>query len=941
MSDQTPGLEDPSTRKRICFSLCISTAPLTIHYNVSAGNKPVEEPDKAVNEQEDALIRKGEEISLSGLSLDHFTLPSRPSYGTQGRKIVLRTNYFRTQFRKGQQIFTHRLEITPKLKDDRTGRTNRRKTRRLIELLLARDTRLKSSAVATDYDQLLFTAEQLLPPGVGSRVVEQVYQELGDDRPGQKYQIKISHENTMAIQDLLDYLSQAPGTTHPSFDKAAILHALNVIVTRTANERPQIYGGGKRNKFYPYPSDQNNAYRLGSGLIALKGSYTSVRTSTLRVLVNINVANAAFYQAINLLELMKAHTPNKADYSRLGLESFISKLKVSHTYIKGNKKVKTVLGFSHPRLGQDLPSLGDAHQIKFDCPEIQKSGKISVSQYFQKSKFGYLKLTLELIRYVEYNIRLNEPGQPCINVGTREKPSWIPPELLTVEPGQQHLRKLNDQQTKLMIGFAVQKPADNAQQIMGQGAAMMGLSDNNPNLTYPTKNGSWNIQGRVFSEGRQLSNWSIVQFGHAEVSRQGVEEFKSKIRASGMNCLDPATPIMERLTGVETTDDGKIRKIMERAARGNLKILLVILPVKSQYVYSRVKFWAETEYGIHTVCSVGDFNSKKPEYWANVAHKFNLKLGGINQMLPSNKLGVLAEKIMLVGMDVTHPSPGSIEGAPSIAGVVASVDGRYGQWPASIRAQTSRKEMIEQLDELFGERLDSWQKRNRGDLPSRIFIYRDGVSEGQYRTLLEDELPQVQKACKARYPGGKIPRISIIVCGKRHHTRFYPTKAQDADFNGNPQNGTVVDRGITMEKGWDFFLQAHASPKGTAKPTHYVIIYDKNDMDANKMEAMVSFPIHQSLANKRWLTKRFLSVSRRTTSAISSLEQRRLFRFVLLLIMQICFANGDGPIFILLTIIGTINQRPLLDLAPGSIGIERHGSEESIPHFKIQCFTSE
>lgn len=195
---------------------------------------------------------------------------------------------------------------------------------------------------------------------------------------------------------------------------------------------------------------------------------------------------------------------------------------------------------------------------------------------------------------------------------------------------------------------------------------------------------------------------------------------------------------------------------------------------------------------------------------------------------------------MLVGMDVTHPSPGSLEASPSIAGVVASIDGQYGQWPASMRAQAGKQEMIQELEEMFGERLDLWQKKNRGAFPERIIVYRDGVSEGQYRTLLVDELPRVREACRKRYPGGKGPKISIIVCGKRHHTRFYPTNPQNADRSTNPKNGTVVDRGVTMEKGWDFFLQAHTAIKGTAKPTHYVVILDENGMNADGLESLVS-----------------------------------------------------------------------------------------------------
>jgi Piwi domain len=43
--------------------------------------------------------------------------------------------------------------------------------------------------------------------------------------------------------------------------------------------------------------------------------------------------------------------------------------------------------------------------------------------------------------------------------------------------------------------------------------------------------------------------------------------------------------------------------------------------------------------------------------------------------------------------------------------------------------------------------------------------------------------------------------------GKRHHTRFYPVEEANADHNGNPRPGTVVDRGVTSIYHFDFFLQ--------------------------------------------------------------------------------------------------------------------------------------
>lgn len=48
---------------------------------------------------------------------------------------------------------------------------------------------------------------------------------------------------------------------------------------------------------------------------------------------------------------------------------------------------------------------------------------------------------------------------------------------------------------------------------------------------------------------------------------------------------------------------------------------------------------------------------------------------------------LMKKKTMIIGIDVTHPSPTSREGSPSIAAVVASVDDSFVQYPASLRIQ--------------------------------------------------------------------------------------------------------------------------------------------------------------------------------------------------------------------------------------------------------------
>lgn len=210
--------------------------------------------------------------------------------------------------------------------------------------------------------------------------------------------------------------------------------------------------------------------------------------------------------------------------------------------------------------------------------------------------------------------------------------------------------------------------------------------------------------------------------------------------------------------------------------------------------------------------------------------KFNLKLGGTNHTLAFDKSSPL-ENTMVIGIDVSHPSQAKLRGAKSIAGVVAnrsSMD--FSQWPCSLRTQPGGTEIVEAMQEMVTERLKAWRR----PLPQKFLIYRDGVSEDQYDEVLQYELPCIERAIQAWIGKGKF-QIALVVVAKRHHTRFYPTSHDQTDKSvpndktaksrkGNPLPGTIVDRGITMETGWDFYLQAHDCLQGTAKPAHYIVL---------------------------------------------------------------------------------------------------------------------
>ena len=84
------------------------------------------------------------------------------------------------------------------------------------------------------------------------------------------------------------------------------------------------------------------------------------------------------------------------------------------------------------------------------------------------------------------------------------------------------------------------------------------------------------------------------------------------------------------------------------------------------------------------------------------------------------------------------------------------------------------------------------------------------------------------------------PMLSIVICGKRHHARFFSTNSEHADRNGNTRPGTVVDKGVTSVLDFDFYLQAHAGLQSSVKSTHYVVLYDESALTADEVQQGVN-----------------------------------------------------------------------------------------------------
>ena len=110
--------------------------------------------------------------------------------------------------------------------------------------------------------------------------------------------------------------------------------------------------------------------------------------------------------------------------------------------------------------------------------------------------------------------------------------------------------------------------------------------------------------------------------------------------------------------------------------------------------------------------------------------QMNCKLGG-----ELWRLLIPVKKAMIVGIDVYHKTEKKFK---SIAGFVSSLNGDQTRWYSKVCFQQVGQELTDSLKVAFTQALKKYQEVNNY-LPDKIFIYRDGVSEGQLAHVTDHE----------------------------------------------------------------------------------------------------------------------------------------------------------------------------------------------------------
>lgn len=807
---------------------------------------------------------------------DPYSILLRSSYGSAGVNTKVGVNYFKYNV-TGLKLYSYRveLEIGSNVKTRLT--TKQAVERYLFDLEPFKSKR--SQIYYRDFNNMYSS----IPLPIEDVVVYPIEITVSGEK--KTVHLKVKFIKVLNFNDLINYTQLKKYTTDFQ-ETAEYTNALVSVIGSQVLQNNHVVGIGS-NKFFLIDKSTKK-HELEKGLYLVMGTFASVRCSFDNIQVNLNPTPAIFYKSVksngdqmNVLDLIAEFLnlkglPTERDIRKS--EQFMKGVKIRRQYLP-KASAKAILGFNFK---------DNSETLKFRDSDDKL---VTVKQYFKQ----------------RWSISLKYPKLPLIKISLE---AYLPMELGLIMPNQQYKGELAD--PAKIIKITASRPMERAKLIalansnLFQKQVDFGTIDQkftvvparvlsaptieyakNQKVTYrdvpangknETKKGNWNLENFQFVEPARAKQYlfgicllkdgsvtkekigafsSAVPLFLSELGRLGIPIRKSN---NGHDFRKYSVDLQHESVKTQAGLEATLTSIFKKAkSQDKCDYLLVLLPRSDTTYYLSVKRVCDLKVGILNSCSIlsvfikqrrGSFDTMT---YAQMAMKVNIKLGGSNHKLSHQDSASLVDKngvpIMILGADVTHPTGQINHESVSIASCVASEDGIFNKFPGSIRIQSGGQEVIKDIKGMVLERLENFHNKVK-KLPSRVLFYRDGVSEGQYYTVLKEELSKI-KAAFAEYGRSKkvpkySPTITFMIVVKRHHTRFIPLEKNAKDPRTNKvvavqsyENvipGTTVDRDITSQAYFDFYIQSQQALQGTGVPAHYYVLHDENNYTSDQIQ---------------------------------------------------------------------------------------------------------
>ncbi|XP_076281577.1 argonaute 2 isoform X2 [Lasioglossum baleicum] len=776
---------------------------------------------------------------LTEMYLKQIPMRMKANGGTEGRPITVETNMFKINFNKFQPHISHYDVVIEPDKPKFLLRPAFEAYRKMC---------FPNRHPAFDGKKNAYSAKDLPFGAESPREEVSVY----DNERQQQRTFKVYLKRVATLD--LTWLKNVKCGFTDLLNEQRGLQALDIILRHGAASTSINVG---RSLFQP---PEGRVVPLSNGLDLWVGIFQSAVVGW-KPYLNVDVAHKGFPTPQSIIDLLldlcksprdqnplQHITPRDVEYNKEKITKFLKGLKVQYE-IPGQPNSKRTY-----RVNELV-----------ECPRrnrfaLENGQMCTVEQYFAQQK----------------NFRLKYPELPCLWVGSRtnQRRIHLPIELCTIVAGQVTQKKMDESQTTKMIRYAATSTDIRKQKIMN-GFSKMKINEQPalvqefklsvshdfekvparvlpaPKLKYESfkevtvSKGQWRAEKFLKASSLADNEWTILNLDQQTRERDLHDGFQPQLRNIGrsinMNIGKAQTPFacfdLRR-------DLLAIQAYFKEKKKQNIKLVVAIIPGFDN-AYSVVKQYSElkTPGGMVTQVIKGSTLRRLTSATvSNILLKINSKLNGVNHILSTNPR-CLQSPCMLVGADVTHPSPDSTD-TPSIAAVAASYNPSAFQYNIELRLQPPREEMIQDLEEIMVKQLLFFYKSSN-QKPQKIIFYRDGVSEGQLTQVMHYEISAIKRAIAKMGSGEiKIP-ITFLVVQKRHHTRFFPTDLRNSDDkNKNVQAGTIVDTEITHPTQIDFYLVSHASIQGTARPTKYRCIANEIGLTEDEIEQLTYYLCH-------------------------------------------------------------------------------------------------
>ena len=786
-------------------------------------------------------------------------LPLRADFGgqgTQGKKIALKANFFKVKMNTKKSIYHYDVEV------NKVPNLGRELPKKLCEQVVQQyisdyeNVVFKQCSAAYDSRKNIYTSEKIpesiIPPRT-RKSFEVQYRKPGGNGT-EAFEVKLRFAQEIPLENISKALKGKE-----ELDLVAI-QALDIVLMH-GFKMNDAYTSVGRNFFL---KQQKQAKELGVGREIWFGFHQSLRPCEGTMMLNIDVAATTFYKGQPLVTYasqilfplgfkrrdgpppkQKGMVPKLDERQKKMLEKELKSVKIETTHGEHRRHYKIAKLTNYT-----------ARTHKFETDE----GTTTVQKYFE----------------TKYRIRLRFPDLPLVLMLPREKNIQLPMELCYVLGGEHYKKKLDPQGTSDMVRSCA-KPAPDRAKIIDNYARTNNYSgdqtiqdfnlrvDNKmvelegrilPSRKMITKQGKnevvteprrgvWQTDKSSYFEAQHIKKWTLYCAENEKFLDQCcLKDFVKKIQKGGqmvgMNIDAPISP--KYLNSVD-----EVERAMREARDNDFQIVLFILGDRNGTpFYNRIKQVGDVKFGVRSQCiTARNVKRANNQLIGNVLLKINAKLNGVNNIVKNpDGTPLLCKPTMIIGADVTHPAPGD-NNRPSVAAVCASMNASATVYHSEIRVQAHRQETIGSIDDGKSAHLEDSMVallktfyRSTRQKPEHLIYYRDGVSEGQFQEVLKHELKQIRRACKKLSENYR-PKLTFLVCQKRHHARMFCQNERDAD--GKSQNipaGTIVDSVITHPVEFDFYLCSHAGIQGTSRPTHYHVLYNNDETIAESPDVL-------------------------------------------------------------------------------------------------------